>query len=105
MTKVEINQDGVVVDATLIADAFGLKPEEIQPLMRNGKITSISETGVDEDAGRIRLTFHYQDRAARFIVDEAGTILKQARFPARTRNSGPDAMQAPASQIPILPRS
>jgi len=90
MTQVDINQDGFVVDATLLAKAYTLKPEEIQPLMRAGEITSICETGVDQDAGRTRLTFHYRDRAVRFVIDQAGAILKQASFPARARTLAAD---------------
>ena len=85
MTQVELSQDGFVVDATVLSAAFNLAPEDIQPLMRNGNITSRCETGIDDDAGQSRLTFHYRDRAVRLVVDQAGTILKQTRFPAPAR--------------------
>ncbi|WP_108483035.1 DUF6522 family protein [Oceaniglobus ichthyenteri] len=88
MTRVEINRDGFVVDAAVIAAACGISPEQVQPLMRAGQITSVSETGVDEDAGRARLTFHYAGRAVRIVIDQAGTILKQVSFPARGGLSG-----------------
>lgn len=84
MTQIAINQDGFVVDASVIAAAFSLAPQDIQPLMRNGEITSKCETGVGEDEGRSRLTFHYCDHALRLVVDQAGNILKQTRFPVRT---------------------
>lgn len=87
MSQIEINQDGFVVEASVIAAAFRLAPEDIQPLMRNGEITSKCETGVGEDEGRSRLTFHHDGRALRLVVDQAGTILKQASFPVRTRAS------------------
>ena len=87
MTQIEINQGGFVVEASVIASAFGLAPEDIQPLMRNGEITSKCETGVGEDEGRSRLTFHYSDRAVRLVVDQTGAILKQASFPVRSRAS------------------
>lgn len=87
MKQVEINQDGFVVDASLLSDAFRLRSEEVQSLMRDGAITSRCETGVDEDAGQSRLTFHYRDKAVRFVVDQTGTILKRVSFPARTRKS------------------
>ncbi len=85
MTQVEVNQDGFVVDAAVIAEAFNLKPADVQPLMRNGQITSLCEAGIDEDLGRSRLTFHYRDRAVRIVIDQAGCILKQASFPAHRR--------------------
>lgn len=87
MTQIEVNQDGFVVDASVIAAAFQLAPEEVQPLMRCGDVTSKCETGVGEDAGRSRLTFHYRDRALRLVVDQAGTVLKQSSFPVQTRAS------------------
>ncbi len=90
MTRVEVNTDGFVIDAVLLCEAFNLPPQDIQPLMRSGDITSRCETGVDEDAGRSRLTFHYRDRAVRFVVDQAGAILKQASFPAPLRQSPAD---------------
>ncbi|WP_323036284.1 DUF6522 family protein [Pararhodobacter sp.] len=85
MTRVEVNQDGFVIDATLLAEAFNLNPEDIQPLLRTEQITSICEAGVDDDAGRSRLTFHYRDQTVRFVVDQAGHVLNRTRFPARAR--------------------
>jgi hypothetical protein len=85
MTQVDVNQDGFVVDAAVIAEAFNLNPADVQSLMRNGKITSLCEAGIDEDLGRSRLTFHYRDRAVRIVVDQTGSILKQASFPAHRR--------------------
>ena len=93
MTRVETNQDGFVVEAELVSDAFNLKPDEVQPLMRSGEITSICETGIDQDAGSSRLTFHYRDRAVRFVFDQAGTILKRSSFPVRSRNLIADSEQ------------
>ena len=93
MTRVETNQDGFVVEAELLSDAFNVKPDEVQPLMRSGEITSICETGIDHDAGSSRLTFHYRDRAVRFVVDQAGTILKRSSFPVRSRNLIADSEQ------------
>tara|TARA_R110000868_G_scaffold80018_34_gene227446 strand:- start:159 stop:470 length:312 start_codon:yes stop_codon:yes gene_type:complete len=103
MTRVEKNQDDFVVDATLLAEAFNLQPEDVQTLMRSGQITSLCETGTDEDAGRTRLTFHYQDRAARFVVDQSGTILNQASFPARSRKSIADEMFPAPTEGPKSP--
>jgi hypothetical protein len=42
MTQIEVTQDGFVVDAAVIAEAFKLMPQDIQPLMRSGDITSIA---------------------------------------------------------------
>ena len=87
MNQIEVNQEGFVVDAAVIAEAFNLEPENVQPLMRSGEITSNSETGVGDDAGRARLTFHYADRTVRLVVDQTGTILKRVSFTSRSRTS------------------
>jgi hypothetical protein len=91
MTTVERNAGDFVIDAMLLADAFGLSQDQIKARMRAGTITSRCEAGTDEDAGHWRLTFHHGNRACRFIVDEAGSILTRATFPIRTRpqNRGP----------------
>ena len=82
-----MTKDGFVVDAAVLSAAFDLPPDEVQALMRSGALTSRSETGVGEDAGRSRLTFHYRDRAVRLVVDQTGAILKQTSFPAPDRTS------------------
>ncbi len=91
MTTVERNAEDFVIDAALLADAFGLSQEEIKVRMRDGAITSRCETGVDEDSGRWRLTFHHGGRACRFIVDAGGHILTRATFPVRTGTQNPGA--------------
>ena len=87
MPQVELTSNGYVVDASVIADAFGLDVQNVQQNMRNGKITSLSETGTDEDAGRARLTFYYKTRALRLVVNAAGQIIKQSRFPVASRDA------------------
>ena len=96
MTRVEINESGFVVDASVLAEAFALKPEAVQQLMRRGEITSLSETGVGEDAGRSRLTFHFGDRAVRLVVDQTGVILKKSSFTTKPR---PPASARTASDL------
>jgi hypothetical protein len=83
MTPIERDGDGFVVPARILAEAFGLTEAEVRKRMHDGTMTSRSETGVGDDAGRWRLTFYHRDRACRFTVDEAGSILKRARFPVR----------------------
>ncbi len=85
MTRIERTADGFVVAAEVVAEAFHLPPAEIRERMRDGRITSRCETGVDEDAGRWRLTFYHGDRACRITVDAADTIVGVATFPAPPR--------------------
>ncbi|MEZ5900989.1 MAG: DUF6522 family protein [Hyphomicrobiaceae bacterium] len=87
MTEVERSGDGFVVTARVLAEAFGLTEEGVRDKMRSGTITSRSETGVGDDEGRYRLTFHYEGRALRLVVDDRGTVLKRAAFPIRIRQA------------------
>ncbi|WP_372839885.1 DUF6522 family protein [Phaeovulum sp.] len=91
MTPVERKAEDFVIDAALLAEAFGLPQSEIKARMREGAITSRCEAGVAEDAGRWRLTFHHADRACRFIVDASGNALTRATFPIKTRPQDPKA--------------
>lgn len=83
--SIERDDEGFVVPAEMLAEAFGLTVDRIQECMRCGKITSRSEIGRGDDKGRSRLTFYYGDNAWRFIVDDNGLVLNRAGFPIRTR--------------------
>ena len=87
MTQVERDGEGFVLPAILLAKSFGMTEDEVRKAMRDGALTSICEAGVGSDARRWRLTFRHANRACRYTVDEAGTILSTSRFPARTRPS------------------
>lgn len=84
MRTVACDDRGFVVSADILADAFGLTQAEVKTAMRGGSLTSRCEAGVEEDAGKWRLTFHFQGRASRLIVDDAGKIVQRASFPIRT---------------------
>jgi len=83
MSDVTIETEGFSVDALLIGDAFGIAPMSVPERMRTSQITSRCETGVGEDAGRIRLTFFYEGKAFRLTVDSDGVILTRSTFPVR----------------------
>lgn len=87
MTQVERDGEAFVVPATMLAKAFGMTEDEARKAMRDGALTSICEAGVGADAGRWRLTFRLANRACRYTLDEAGTILSTSRFPVRARSS------------------
>ncbi|MDP3342258.1 DUF6522 family protein [Frigidibacter sp.] len=70
-------EDGrIEVDAALVAKALQLDPEALRAALRSGGVTSQCETGMDEDAGRFRLTFFSATRRLRLTVDASGTILQ-----------------------------
>jgi Family of unknown function (DUF6522) len=87
MTQAERDGSGFVVSAALLAEAFRMTEDRIRQAMRDGSLTSICEAGVDADTGRWRLTFRHADRACRFTVDEADTILSTSHLPIRARPS------------------
>jgi hypothetical protein len=81
MTQVERVGEGFVVSAKLLAESFKMTEDEVRLAMRDGSLTSRCETGLGEDAGRWRLTFHHAGRACRFTIDPTGAILKSSRYP------------------------
>jgi hypothetical protein len=83
MTAVTRDGETFVIEAPDLAAALGLTEDAVREGMHDGTITSRCETGLDEDAGRWRLTFHHEGRACRFVVDASGKILTQAHFPVR----------------------
>jgi len=85
--RIERENGQFLIPAEIIAVAFGLDPPAVPGMMREGRITSRSERGVDEDAGRWRLTLYCGGRAFRLTVDDAGRILSRSRF--ATAHRGP----------------
>lgn len=75
------NPEQPTIDAADLAGLFDLDPSQVQPFMRAGKITSRLETGVDEDAGRFRLTFTYANKRVRLRCDSAGKVSSTVRTP------------------------
>lgn len=95
MTSLEIEDGSVQIDATIVAEAFGITPERLLELMRKGKVTSLSERGMDEDAGRHRLTFFHDNRRLRIVVNESGEMVQRSvidfgdhALPASARRPG-----------------
>lgn len=89
MKTIEFEQGAFTVDADVIAAVLGIEPARVQPLMRDGIITSVCERGVGEDAGRYRLTFVHGDRAYHLIVDEEGHVIEQSALNVRARRGPP----------------
>jgi hypothetical protein len=72
-------EDGAVqIDATIVADGLGIALPLLREGMRGGKITSLSEQGIDLDKGRHRLTFFSEHRRFRIVVDESGSIIQRS---------------------------
>jgi hypothetical protein len=78
MSKIEIELGGMHIEASIVAQGLELEPSRVQAMMRKGEITSLCERGVNEDAGRYRLTFFHKSRRFRLIVDGTGTVIQRS---------------------------
>jgi hypothetical protein len=95
-TRVEIQNGEIQLDAQIIADGFDLEPARIPALMRDGAITSLCECGVDEDAGRYRLTFFHKSRRFRLVFDNTGSLIQRGIIDFGSRPL-PAAMHNPST--------
>lgn len=71
---IEIEDGTFEVAAEVLSEGLRLTPEQVMQGLRDGSITSLSERGIDEDAGRHRLTFFGADRRLRLTIDDGGRI-------------------------------
>jgi hypothetical protein len=78
MTSLDMRDGNFQIDASIVAEGFGISPELLMELMRQGKITSLNEHGIDEDVGNYRLTFFFDKRRLRIVVDESGNVLQRS---------------------------
>jgi len=78
MTVVEFDERTLSIDAADIGRGLNVEPSLVQVRMREGKITVLCERGFDEDAGRYRLTFFYENRRFRLVVDEEGNAVQRS---------------------------
>ena len=78
MTGIEIRNHAIEVEASIVAQGLQLEPSLVHVMMRNGEITGLCESGVDEDAGCYRLTFFHKNRRFRLVIDETGTVIRRS---------------------------
>lgn len=78
MAEIHVEDHAIVVDSDLIAGILGIDKDQVQSLMHEGKITTRSEHGIDDDAGTHRLTFFYRTCRAHLIVSADGHILRRS---------------------------
>ena len=99
MTRIEWDADVCSVDATLIAELLRTTPQAVLALIRSGRITTRCERGVDEDAGRFRLSFRYGARRLQLLVDSGGTVLGQSVVTLKSARSE-RAGSGPTASLP-----
>ena len=89
MNTIAFEQGAFSIDADIVAAGLGIEPALVQPLMRDGKITSVCERGAGEDAGRYRLTFFHANRAFHLVVDEEGQVIERSAHDVGGRRGPP----------------
>ena len=77
MALVKFEEGTLNIDAAVIGRGLSIEPSLVQGRMRKGKITVLSERGVDED-GRYRLTLFYENRRFRLVVDGEGNAVQRS---------------------------
>jgi hypothetical protein len=75
---IAFEEGGVSIDARLVGEGLGIDPALVPARMRAGAIRGLCERGVDEDAGRYRLTFFHGGKRLRLVVDANGTLLQRS---------------------------
>jgi hypothetical protein len=95
MKPLEFEDGAIQIDATIVAKGLGISPTLVLERLREGKITSVCERGIDADHGRYRLTFFSENRRFRLVVDESGAIVQRSTIdfgdlplPRSTRRPG-----------------
>ena len=78
MAIVEFEDRTLCIDAAVIGRGLNVEASLVQARMREGKITVLCERGVDEDAGRYRMTFFHENRRFRLVVDEEGNAIHRS---------------------------
>lgn len=89
---IEFSDNTFLIDAALLGELLHIPPTRVPGLMREGRITSACERGMDEHAGEFRLSFFYRNRRARLSTDLAGRILRRSAIDFGDRPI-PDAMR------------
>jgi len=76
-SAISIADGEITIDAELLASKLGISAAALKAEMRKGSIDSVAEAGIDEDAGRTRLTFRYRTRAWTVVVEPDGTVVER----------------------------
>ncbi|HUZ33043.1 MAG TPA: DUF6522 family protein [Xanthobacteraceae bacterium] len=96
MAIVEFEDRALCIDAAVIGQGLNVEPSLVQVRMREGKITVLCERGVDEDAGRYRMTFFHENRRFRLVVDDKGNAIQHSTVDFGERQL-PTSMHKPSA--------
>jgi hypothetical protein len=78
MTSITLADGSIDFDAALIAADLGLDGSGVLKAMRDRRLTAVCKRGVEEDAGRYRVTFYHGNTRLRLIVDADGQIVERS---------------------------
>ena len=70
--RLEPTGEGFQIGAADLGALLGMAPQDMQRLMRDGQITSLSEKGQDQDEGRYRITFRHRSNSCALDGECAG---------------------------------
>ena len=87
MSDIELADGAVNIEAAVIATDLGLSPEGVLDALRDKRLAAVCEQGLEQDAGRWRLTFSYANRRLRLIIDDTGRVLERTAARRRLRQS------------------
>ena len=84
----EMADGEVTIDAALIASDLKLDLATVLEEMCSGRLTSRWERGMDNDAGRYRVTFFHGNRRLCLLVDANGQVLERSLRQPRGLRTG-----------------
>ena len=76
MDTITFTDQGIDIDATVVAKGLRMEPEALRTALREGRVTRTVEKGESEDAGRYRVTFYAPTRRFRLHFTTKGAILQ-----------------------------
>lgn len=92
---IEFEDGAIQVDVAIVAKGLRIEPSLVQERMRDGKITTLCERGIDDDEGLHRLSFFSENRRFRLVVDQDGNVVRRSAvdfgdrgLPASARRPG-----------------
>jgi hypothetical protein len=75
-SAITIADGTITIDAGLLAPKLGLSAEALKAGMREGMVSGVAETGINEDVGRTRLAFRCGSRVWIVVVESDGTLVE-----------------------------
>jgi hypothetical protein len=87
---ISIEDGEITIDAELLANGLGISAAVLQAGMPKGIVSTVVETGIDEDAGLTRLTFRYRSRTWTVVVDSNGSLVESIEPTPKALPAGTD---------------